>query len=136
MKNKNKKVYYLAATVAIVITGIVFWGLKSAPSIEAPVAEKLDGSEESGIVYYYSRGCSHCLSVQKFLDDNKISEKIVFAKKEVLPNTENARELDMRAKECGLSEKETGIPFLAAGGECYVGEIEVKDFFKKEAGIK
>ena len=133
---KNKKLYSLVAVVTVIVAVMIFWGIRSTPRLEAPVAEKLDGTEESGITYYYSRASSFSMNVQKFFDENKIEEKVVFSKKEVMPNTENSREMDMRAKECGLSEKETGIPFLYAGGKCFVGEEEIMEFFKKEAGVK
>ncbi len=128
--------YFLGAAVLVVIATVIYWGVMSAPKIEAPMAEKLDGTEEFGIVYYFGRECPHCVNVQKFLDENKVAEKVMFTKKEVWHNVENAKELDVKAEECGLEKENVGVPFLYANGKCFIGEIEVKNFFQKEAGIK
>lgn len=128
--------YFLGAAILVVIAAVIYWGVASAPKIEAPIADKLDGTEEFGIVYYFGKECPHCINVQKFIDDNKISEKVLFTKKEVWHNAENAKDLDLKVEKCGLEKEKVGVPFLYANGKCFVGELEVRNFFKNEAGIK
>lgn len=132
---KSKKIYFSTIVAFIIMAGVIFWGFGKAPKLEAPIAEKLDGTEEFGIIYYYGRECSHCLNVQSFLNENKIAEKVMFTKKEVWYNAENAQEMNLRAQECGLDKNEVGVPFLYSDGKCIIGEIEVQGFFKKAAGI-
>lgn len=133
---KDRKFYFGIGAVLVVVVIFVYWGIKSAPQIEAPLAEKMNGTEESGVIYYFGKECSHCIKVTKFLEDNKISEKVMFSKKEVWHNKVNAQEMEEKVVECGLDKSEIGVPFLYANGKCHIGEIEVVDFFKKEAGIK
>ncbi|EKE16485.1 MAG: hypothetical protein ACD_11C00006G0008 [uncultured bacterium] len=133
---QNKRLYLGIVAVLVVIGIFVYWGIKSAPTIEAPLAEKMNGTEESGIVYYFGKECSHCQKVEKFLQENKISEKVMFSKKEVWHDKINAQEFDEKTVECGLDKSEVGVPLLYVDKKCYIGEIEVIDFFKKEAGIK
>ncbi len=114
------------------VAGLVFWGWQSSQSAQAPVSE-----ETHPIVYYYGAECPHCHVVAKFLDENKIAEKVDFKKKEVWHDAANSRELERRAKDlCGLDRKQLAVPFLIAEGECLIGETDVIGFFKKKAGIQ
>jgi glutaredoxin len=99
----------------------------ASPDQEAPVV--------SGIIYYYGEECPHCKDVMKFLEENKIAEKVSFEKKEVWHNTANAREMDAKVKICGLDKKSVGVPFLFADGKCFIGTPDVTGFFKKAAGM-
>ena len=132
---EKKKIGFLGAVLVVIVVAVVFWGMKSIPRIEAPIADKLDGTEEFGTIYYYGRECPHCVNVQKFIDENGISEKVLFTKKEVWHNADNAADLDLKVEECGLDKTKIGVPFLYAEGKCLVGEVEVRNFFKKAAGI-
>jgi glutaredoxin len=123
MKDK-KRIYILLALLVIVIAGFIIWGIRQ-PS--AP---------QSDIIYYYGKDCPHCQNVSKFLDDNKIAEKVQFEKKEVESNMQNALEMQKRAGECQIDTKNLGVPFVWARGKCFIGEPDVENFFKQEAGIK
>lgn len=127
---KNKKVYIFFAAILIIVFGIFLVINNNNSEITAPITEKTDGIKDSAIIYYFGKECPHCVSLQKFIDDNKVSEKIFFTKKEVWHNPENAKELNMKAKECNLKEDEIGVPFLYADGKCFVGGSEVENFFK------
>lgn len=136
MKNKNKKIYGTILLLLFVLGGLIFWGLKSVPKIEAPVAEKMKEGENSGIIYYFAKGCSHCENVQKFLneDENKMVQKIIYAKKEISADKENSKEFYEKISQCGLDETKAGVPLIFANGQCFVGDREVINFFKKEIG--
>jgi glutaredoxin len=86
-------------------------------------------------IYFYGQECPHCLDVLKFLDDNKVGEKVTFTKKEVWHNKANAAEMQKRAAECGISPDGMGVPFVYGKGKCFVGTPDVEAFFKQAAGI-
>ena len=123
MKDK-KRLYILSALIIVIISGFIIWGMKQT------------GGPQSDIIYYYSKDCPHCQDVGKFLDDNKIAEKVQFEKKEVGSNVKNALEMQKRAGECKVDPKNLGVPFVWARGKCFIGEPDVENFFKQEAGIK
>ncbi|MCX6765803.1 MAG: hypothetical protein NT136_02490 [Candidatus Moranbacteria bacterium] len=126
---KKKGVLPIAGVTLLIIGGLIIWGINQPKKAEAPA------SPANGIVYYYGQECSHCQEVVKFLEENKIAEKVSFSKKEVWHNRENAAELEQRAEECGLDKSKVGVPFLYAQGKCLIGTPDVVDFFKKEAEI-
>lgn len=128
----NKKNAYLILAAVIVILGIIFWGMQQ------PDSEQIENNSlpASGITYYYGETCPHCIEVSKFLEDNKVAEKVEFDKKEVWENAGNNAEMQQRAEECGLDKASIGVPFLYASGECLIGTPAVIGFFKKEAGIE
>jgi len=97
-----------------------------------PVSEQ---GPASGIIYYYRAECPHCQDTLKFLEDNKIAEKVSFGKKEVWHDQANAEEMSAKAKACGLSKDEVGVPFLSADGKCYVGTPDVEGYFREKAGL-
>lgn len=115
---------------AVGLISFVAWGI-SAPSAISPKHETSEG-----IVYYYGEECSHCKDLAKFFEENKISEKVSFVKKEVWHNTKNSREMNDRAKECGLSKEEEGVPLVWSDEKCFVGGPEAEKFFKEKAGIQ
>lgn len=122
---------WVVVIVFLLIVGLVYWGLQDSKSTS--VATSDDGAS---IVYYYGDTCPHCKDVAKFLDENKISEKVNFVKKEVWNNRKNAAEMDSRAASCDLKKEGMGVPFLFAEGKCYVGTPDVISFFKKAAGLE
>jgi glutaredoxin len=124
---EKNKLFIVGGVSILVIAGFVFWGAKQPSTGIAPTGQ---------IIYYYGETCPHCQNVSKFLDENKVAEKVSFSKKEVYSNKDNAAELQSRAKECGINSGSIGIPFVYAQGKCFVGEPDVMDFFKKEAGIQ
>jgi len=132
MKKRNIGIVILLTV--IIIAGVIAWGMKQPEKLEAATPSQA-GDEQSDVIFYFGQECSHCKNVEKFIADNQIDQKVIFAKKEVWHNTANNDELQTRAKECALDPEKIGVPFLYARGKCYVGEVEVENFFKKEAGI-
>lgn len=123
----KKRIYTILVIILAVIAGFIIWGTKQPGKVIAPTSE---------IVYYYSEQCSHCKNVAKFLEENNIAEKVNFTRKEVRGSEDSASELQARAGECGIDSKSIGVPFLYARGECYIGDQDVIEFFKKEAGLQ
>lgn len=102
----------------------------------AGCAEKANSTstaiEQTSIIFYYGEGCPHCQNVEKFLKDNKVSDKISFQKKEIYSNEANSAEMNEKAKICGLQEDTIGVPFLWDGSNCLVGDQKVIEYFKKK----
>ncbi len=102
---------------------------KSAPSDDVVVAD-------SPIIFYYGYSCPHCEIVEEYLDENDIASKVRFSKKEVYKNKANAAEAIEKAAQCGIGADELGVPFLWDGENCYIGDQNIIDFFKKEVEEK
>ncbi|MBP9751381.1 MAG: hypothetical protein KBD19_00780 [Candidatus Moranbacteria bacterium] len=126
------KIIGIVVVVAALLGGAYF--LKTSQEEVAAVPDQ-EALVVSGIVYYYGEECPHCKDVMRFLDENKIAEKVDFEKKEVWHDMANAREMDAKVKICGLDKKSVGVPFLFADGKCFIGTPDVTGFFKKAAGI-
>lgn len=124
----DKKVLAVVATITVLIVGVIVWGMTSN-NANAPV------TEVSGTVYYYGAECPHCKRVNEFLEENKISEKVTFTKKEVWHDNGNAKEMTQAATQCGIDKKDIGVPFIFDNGSCLIGEPDVKKFFSEKAGI-
>ena len=139
----DKRNYALAAGVLVVIGAIIFWGVKQPEKANAPVVENNNQNAEpvnptDEVIYYYGETCPHCIELNKFLEDNKIAEKVNFTKKEVFDkkNAANVAEWEKKAAECGIKREGMGVPFIYARGKCYVGTPDAEAFFKQEAGIQ
>jgi glutaredoxin len=118
---KNSVILSVLGIIAVVAAVVVFSRINYRPP--------------SGIVYFYGDACPHCLNVEKFIEDNKIEDKVSFEKKEVFENEENAMELAGFAQKCRLSAANIGVPFLWDGSKCYVGDTDIINFFKQKAGV-
>ena len=124
----NKKIL-LIVIIVIILAGaaaLAFWKFGTP--------QQQQGSE---IIYFYGEGCPHCANVDTFMQDNKIEDKVSFEKKEVFNNATNAEELTRTAQQCGLPADQVGVPLLYDGSDskCYVGDVDVINFFKQELGI-
>jgi glutaredoxin len=138
---QDKKNYVIPIIAIVVILGFIAWGWKSGylensqKSSEQGVSTGDDSGTSTDIIYYYGKECSHCADVAKFLEENKIAEKVDFSKREVWHNTKNKQAMEGKAKECNITPEGMGVPFLYAREKCLVGTPNVIDFFKKEAGL-
>ena len=86
----------------------------------------------SQIILFYGDGCPHCAIVEKYLKENNIRDKISFVQKEVYHDQANAKELEAKAKICGLPANSIGVPFLWDGKKCLIGDRVVINFFKEK----
>jgi glutaredoxin len=89
-------------------------------------------TEESQIILYYGDGCPHCAIVEGYIKENKIQDKLSFIQKEVYYNQGNAKELEEKAKICGMPTDSIGVPFLWDGEKCLVGDADIINFFKQK----
>lgn len=127
MSKKNIFLSLLVVVILFVLAFVIFQEEANAP-------EKEMGTS-AGIIYYYGEECPHCQDVLKFLEENKISEKVEFQKKEVWHNKNNSEEMMKKVEECGLNPDTVGVPFLYAEGKCLIGTPKVEGFFKSKIGI-
>jgi glutaredoxin len=72
--------------------------------------------------------------VEKYIEENKIQDKISFTQKEVYYNQNNAKELEAKAKICGLPTDSIGVPFLWDGEKCLIGDQDIINFFSAKGG--
>lgn len=130
MKKIKSILYILAGSVIFLAVILTLWNWSSSQktsNVPTPVA--------SDIIFFYGQECPHCQDVEKFLADNKISDKVKFDSLEVWHNSANQKIMSDKAKECGISEDKLGVPFLYAKGQCFIGTPDVESFFKQEAGL-
>ena len=90
-----------------------------------------------GIILFYGRECPHCKDVEDFIVANNIAAKVNFTESEVWHNKLNAQLLGQKVQLCKIATDTVGVPFLYDGnGKCYIGEVDVPNFLKTQAGIK
>ena len=125
-------------TIAIVVlAGFMFWGFQSgtfAKIFSGPV-QPIEIPE--GIILFYGEECPHCKIVDEFVAENNVKEKVNFSNLEVWRSKDNQAILGQVVKECKINSSEVGVPFLYDGsGNCYVGDVDVINFFKNASGIQ
>ena len=91
-----------------------------------------ENQSESQIILFYGDGCPHCKIVEEYINESNIQNKISFAQKEVYYNQNNAKELEAKAKICGLPTDSIGVPFLWDGEKCLIGDQDIINFFKQK----
>ena len=103
---------------------------KNQISTNETVAE--EGQSADQIILFYGDGCPHCAIVEEYIKENSIGDKISFAQKEVYYNQNNAKELEAKAKICGMPTDSMDVPFLWDGEKCLIGDENIINFFKQK----
>ena len=105
---------------------------------DAAGASTIQSTPGSDIVLFIGKGCPHCEKVEKYIKDNKIDEKVKFDLKEVWYNKDNAVVMQEKADVCKIPKDQLGVPLLFDGpnSKCYVGEIEITDFFNSKVNAQ
>jgi glutaredoxin len=126
-KKSIVKAVLLLVGIVILIVGLWYW-------------TKPDKATEitSSIIFFYGRECPHCQDVEKFIEENKITEKVQLDRLEVFHNTGNQTIYLEKAKECGINNSEIIVPFLfdAVENKCLTGTPDIEDFLSKKAQMK
>ena len=130
MKNK----IIIPTVLFIVVLIFSFFALAKEKDKTLPVANKTTTENQSAgqIILFYGDGCPHCAIVEEYIKENNINDKISFAQKEVYYNQNNAKELEAKAKICGLPADSIGVPFLWDGEKCLIGDEDIINFFKQK----
>lgn len=135
----DKKTFLALVAGVIVIGGLSFWAYGQPSQPTGDMLAK-SGSPEAaapgGVTYFFGAECPHCVDVAKFLEDNKVAEKMEFEKKEVWHDKNNQQAMLAAAKVCQLDPDSIGVPFVFADGKCYIGGPDVEGYFKQAAGIQ
>jgi glutaredoxin len=126
-KKSILKIVLFLVGIVILIAGLWYW-------TKPKEATKIT----TDIVLFYGRECPHCKDLDKFLEENRIAEKVQFDRLEVFHNSKNGVILTEKAQECGINESAIGVPFLfdAVEKKCLVGAPDIEDFFAKKAQIR
>jgi len=123
--------------IIIILAGVLFWAFQSGfftkifsgPVKPIPIPE--------GIILFYGQGCPHCKDVEDFISQNKIEDKVKITRLEVWYNKDNQTILAEAVQKCGITSNQVGVPLLYDGnGKCYMGEVDVPNFLKAQAGIQ
>ena len=114
MKNKLITTSLLIAAVLILL-GVIITGSQ-------------DKKVNNSVIFFYGNTCPHCAEVEKWMEENKVADKIKVDKKEVYENSQNALELTEVARSCGLPTDNIGVPFLYADGKCFIGTPNVEAY--------
>ncbi|KKP79799.1 MAG: hypothetical protein A2271_02355 [Candidatus Moranbacteria bacterium RIFOXYA12_FULL_35_19] len=123
----NKKFFLFLAIFSI---SLVFAGCgEKNEQVDLPI----DSNAE--IMFFYGRECPHCKVVEKYIEENKVAEKIKFSQAEVYHNKDNSAVLKQKATECGIAQDSIGVPFLWTEGKCYMGDEDIIKFFEDKIGI-
>jgi glutaredoxin len=133
----NKKV--IIPTIlffAVLIFAFIVLFENKEDNLSNNTAEENQRVEESQITLFYGDGCPHCAIVEDYIKNNNIKQKLSFEEKEVYYNQNNAKELEAKAKICGLATDSIGVPFLWDGLKCYVGDRDIIDFLNQKINEK
>ena len=123
--------------VIIILVGGIFWAFQSGIFSKASLNPATPTPLPAGIVEFYGQGCPHCKDVDDFVQANNIDQKVKFTKMEVWYNKNNQATLTQVVQKCGITGNSVGVPFLYDGnGKCFIGEVDVINFLKAQAGIK
>lgn len=86
----------------------------------------------NGIILFYGIGCPYCAKVDEFIKENDVEAKVDFVRKEIRLNRQNAELLLKLARECGVADKDIGVPFLWDGSKCIIGDKDITQFFEEK----
>jgi hypothetical protein len=86
---------------------------------------------------FYGEACPHGQNVEEYILEKKIEEKLKITRLEVSKEQVNANLLVNTAKTCEVDVSQgVPIPLLYEGKKCYIGDEDVINFLKNEAGIE
>ena len=118
-------IFFALALLTIVVLAVI----ASNKQKENPVLNNNDT-----VIFYYSLTCPHCKITEQYMTDNDIDSKIRIVRKEVSKSQANSIELQQAAKKCNISPDETGVPFMAYKGSCYMGDVDTINLLKQLTG--
>ncbi len=123
--NKNKSaITALVIIISLVaIVGLFFLSRQDDNGKTPPT--------ENDMILFYSLTCPHCQNVEKYIEDNAVTEKYSFDRLEISNNRGNSDKLVEKAKLCGMETQNLGVPFLWTGEKCLMGDTDIIEFFKK-----
>lgn len=86
---------------------------------------------KSKMILFFGDTCPHCKTVENYINENGVREKLSFQELEVYNNANNASLLGKKARQCGLDTSDgVGVPFFFDGQNCFQGDEQIIEFFK------
>ena len=79
--NKKLAVFVLVA-ISIIVFGFINWKAEELPkTLVQPAAIAQEPDLQNAVIYYYGEECPRCKKLEKFIDNNKITDKISLIKR-------------------------------------------------------
>ena len=125
-------------TLVLVVIGllsVIVLGSRNKKSEPEAVQNTQEVSSTKIPIFFYGSTCPHCADVEKWMNENKVEEKITIVKKEVYDNRQNSQELTEAAKNCSLPTDSIGVPFLYTEGKCLIGTPDIIKYLSEKAGV-
>ena|SRR3989338_2912559 len=126
---KKNVLFFAVVGIILLIEGFLFLAYSNSFS-EIVSYFKKPVPLVPGTILFYGENCRHCTTVDNFIKNNKLEDKVPFTRLEVFHNEINADILADRAQICGLDETQIGVPFLWDGEHCIIGYVDVINFFR------
>lgn len=83
------------------------------------------------MILFFGDTCPHCKTVENYINENNIKDKLRFQELEVYNDKKNAALLGKRAAQCGLDTSNgVGVPFFFDGKNCLQGDESIIEFLK------
>ena len=124
----SKQNIFIGVVVGVVLMGIVLYFLLPDDTALAQLP--------TGIVFYFGDTCPHCKNVEEYIIQNNVQDKILFEQKEVYNDAQNAKELKVVAKACGIDPMKVGVPLLWNEGSCLVGDEDIITSFEEKINVQ
>lgn len=122
-----KKIFITLTIVCIlVLTGCSF---VQPPQFSSQINQS-QGVILPGKFYFYSATCSHCATVNDFVSQNRVKERLFYIEAPIDNNPGNIELLQNIGQRCGVSQSELGVPLFWDGERCYHGSEEVIGYFE------
>jgi len=115
-----------------VAVGLFLWLIYSSGGLEY----FKNSPSIQGIILFEGSDCAHCDTVNTFIINNKVEDKVSFTRLEVFNSEVNFNILSVKARACGIEPSQIGVPFLWDGSRCILGYVDVIKFFRERITVK
>ena len=125
--NTTKKL--VIATILLAAASVFL--MMELPKIKS--AKTASGNVAARMILYYGHSCPHCKTVENYIAENDLAEKLRIEQKEVSSGRTNRDEFIQIAQNCGLGAENLGVPMLWDGKtqKCHSGDQTIIDFLKQ-----
>lgn len=115
------KFFYL---IPIIIVAFIGYKLIAA-QISPPVVD----NRPTDLILFWGEGCPHCENVKKYVEDNKIDERLKIDQKEVYYSKKNQNEMADIVKKCPEIDQTNGISvplaWAVSESKCLTGDTPI-----------
>lgn len=119
---KQKIITAIFVVLIIGLLWVVVSGSKNKKLQTAPVTEQAAVSD----TLYWGTTCPHCHDTIKWMEENKIDQKLTVIRKEIYDNRENSIELTQKARTCGIAQEDIKVPFMfTSDAKCLIGTPDI-----------